>query len=207
MFDRGIIMNEYIKYVDFTTIPEEVLMTPQQIIDAPYYAHNEKFEAMRHPFAKANYFRKRVNPELKEWLLTTFTDKLGVFSAAYIIFNAHMAPHKDIRNMTYNYVIDAGGDDIVTSVYSGNLRDKNLDVWNSIRTDVENLKDHTEIELLESLIIEPKRWCSLRTDMLHSVYGTQVRPRIILSVVPESAVPVPNDPLLAENIKSWFDGW
>jgi hypothetical protein len=202
-------MNEYIKYVDFPSIPNEILLEPHQIIDAPYYAHNEKFEAMRHPFAKENYFRKRVNPELKEWLLNTFTDKLGVFSSAYIIFNAHMAPHKDVRNMTYNYVIDAGGDDIATSIYKGNVvnKEKSFDTWNSVRTDFENLQENEDVVLLESLVIEPKRWCSLRTDMLHSVYGTQVRPRIILSVVPESAVPVPKDPVLAENIKSWFNGW
>jgi hypothetical protein len=199
-------MNKYLKYEDFPPIPEEILMTPQQIIDAPYFGHNEKFEALRHPFAKANYFRKQVNPELKEWLLKTFPFR---FASMFVIFNARMPPHKDIRNMTYNYIIDAGGDDIATSVWSGNIVrvDAKADAWHSIRADYEDKQENEEVVLLESMVIQPKRWCSLRTDMLHSVDGTQVRPRIILSVVPESEVPIPKDPILAEDIKSWFEIW
>ena len=201
-------MNQYIKYVDFPTVPEEILLTPQQIIDAPYFGYKPEFEEMRGETARKNYFRKRVNPELKEWLLKTFTS-IGPFTAGYLIMNSIIGPHKDLRDLTYNYVIDTGGDDMVTTVWSGNMKGVNdeLDHWHNVRVDSLNNQEKIERGYLESLIVEPKKWCSLRSGMLHSVLGTQVRPRILLSVIPLSEVKMTTNPVLAEAVKHAYSEW
>ena len=201
-------MNQYIKYEDFPSIPEEILLTPQQIIDAPYFGYKPEFEEMRGERARKTYFRKRVNPELKEWLLKTFVS-IGEFTAGYLIINEMIGPHKDLRDLTYNYVIDAGGDDIVTTVWSGNMKgvSEELDHWHSIRTDYKPNQQKIERNFLESLIVEPKKWCSLRSGMLHSVTGNQVRPRIILSVIPLSEVHMTTDPRLSEAVKHAYEEW
>jgi hypothetical protein len=163
---------------------------------------------MRGERARKTYFRKRVNPELKEWLLKTFVS-IGEFTAGYLIINEMIGPHKDLRDLTYNYVIDAGGDDIVTTVWSGNMKgvSEELDHWHSIRTDYKPNQQKIERNFLESLIVEPKKWCSLRSGMLHSVTGNQVRPRIILSVIPLSEVHMTTDPRLSEAVKHAYEEW
>jgi len=201
-------MNQYIKYENLPSIPEEILLTPQQIIDAPYFGYKPEFEEMRGERARKTYFRKRVNIELKEWLLTTFSS-IGPFTAGYLIINEMIGPHKDLRDLTYNYIIDAGGDDIVTTIWSGNMMgvSEELDHWHSIRNDYQPNQQKIERVFLESLTIEPKKWCSLRSGMLHSVTGTQVRPRIILSVIPLAGVHMTTDPRLAEAVKHAYEEW
>lgn len=197
----------YFSYLDFPQIPEEVLPTPQQVIDAPYWSNGEKFESMRHPWAKEHYHRKRVSPELKEWLVENLPIE-GKWAAMFCIFNTLMKPHRDIRDETYNFILDPGGE-IRTEWYNKQEEGQTLSTWDSIRPDTsdETFVPVDDIITLESVLVEPKRWHRLKTDIVHGTKGPQTGPRIILSVITMDMVQTPNHPLLAEAIDNWFREW
>lgn len=197
----------YFSYLDdIPNIPEDVLPAIDDIISAPHWSNGEKFESMRHPRARADYHRKKVNPELKEWLLTNLPFKN--FAAGINVFNTLMNPHRDIRNETYNFIITTGGK-IYTEWYNKQLEEKALATWDSIRPDTTNdiFDSAEEIKTLESVIIEEKKWHRIKTDLVHGTKGDMIGPRIILSVITNEMVPTPKHPVLAEAINNWFKEW
>lgn len=65
--------------------------------------------------------------------------------------NGQQGPHRDAgRTWALNYYFSLGGDSVITKWYDD---DKNM---------------------LESVYIEPFRWCLLRVDRLHSVQGIRI---------------------------------
>jgi hypothetical protein len=198
-------MNKYIKYMDeFPSIPDEILPTNQQIIDSPYFGNHESVEKIRHPFSLKHYSARKVNRELKEWLLDTFKWE---FAGGFNIFNANMQPHKDLRDYTYNYILDTGGEDIYTNVFSGEVNREKVTEWHKVRGG-DNIEEPEELILLESVKIESHRWHYLRTDLNHSVTGTHTHPRIILSVIPVEVMAVNNKIATDWYIENWQkDNW
>ena len=199
----------YFSYLDhFPQIPDEVLPTPQQVIDAEYWSNGEKFESMRHPGAVDHYFRKRVNPELKEWMLANL--KLDSrYAAMFCIFNRLMFPHRDIRDETYNFILTTGGE-VRTEWYNKQVEETVMGTWDSIRDDTsqDTFVSADQIVTLESVLIQPKRWHRLKTDIPHGTSGPHSSPRIILSVITENMVQIPkNHPLLTEAVENWFKEW
>lgn len=198
----------YFSYLDdFPIIPEEVIPTPQQVIDAKYWSNGEKFESMRHPGAVEHYHRKKVNPELKEWLLENLKID-GRWAAMFCIFNKLMIPHRDIRDETYNWILTTGGT-VRTEWYNKQENTDVLTTWDSIRPDTsqDSFVDLNKISTLESVLIEPKRWHRIKTDIPHGTTGDHNSPRIILSVITDDMVKTPNHPLLAEAVENWFKEW
>lgn len=197
----------YFSYLDFPQIPDDVLPTSQEVIDYPYWSNGEKFESMRHPWAKEYYHRKRVSPKLKQWLLDNLKID-GPWAAMFCIFNTVMRPHRDIRDETYNFILDPGGE-IRTEWYNKQEDSPTLAVWDSIRPDTttDTFVPVNDIITLESVLVEPKRWHRLKTDLIHGTNGPQTGPRIILSVITLDMVQTPNHPLLAEAIDNWFNTW
>ncbi len=198
-------MNEYIKYMDeFPSIPSDLIPTIEQITNSQYFGNHESVEKLRHPFAIKYYSTRKVNQSLKEWLLENFKFD---FVAMFIIFNANMDPHKDLRNYTYNYIIDTGGDNIHTNVFSGEVGRKKVEKWHEVRGEASN-NAASELTLLESVCLESMRWHYLRTDLNHSVTGDHVRPRVILSVIPVSAMMSNNKVATDWFIEHWQkDNW
>lgn len=201
-------MTKYFEYRDdIPPVPKELLPTPQQIIDAPYFGYPEEFEAKRPGGARQSYFRKQLSPELKEWVLSQEQFKGESVSAAFIIFNTLMTPHRDVRNETYNFVVDSGGD-VYTEFYSKQLENDMLKNWDKMRPDFDESTFTTnidEIETLESRLIDTNRWHRLQTEFIHGTTGTLSRSRIILSVVKESSVKVSPNPTIDKILRGWFD--
>lgn len=197
----------YFSYLDFPQIPEELLPTSQEVIDYPYWSNGEKFESMRHPWAREFYHRKKVSRELKQWLVENIKIE-GKWAVMFCIFNTLMKPHRDIRDETCNFILDPGGV-IRTEWYNKQEDGPKLATWDSIRPD--SAKDlfvpMEEIVTLESVLIEPRRWHRIKTDLVHGTNGPQTGPRIILSLITLEMVRIPKDPLLAEAIYSWFEEW
>jgi len=197
----------YFSYLDnLPQVPVDVLPSPQEIIDAPHWSNGEKFESMRHPWAREYYHRKKVTPILKEWLLQNLP--FNKFAAGFNIFNTLMNPHRDVRDETYNYILTTGGE-VYTEWYNKQIDGQTLATWDSIRPDTSNeiFDKPDEIKTLESVLIEEKRWHRLKTDLVHGTIGDMSGPRIILSVITSDMVPTPKNPLLAEAIEKWFKEW
>lgn len=198
----------YFTYLDdFPNIPNDILPSVEEVVAAPHWSNGEKFESMRHPWAKANYHRKKVSPQLKEWLLKNMPFECR-FAAGFNVFNTLMKPHRDIRDETYNFILDAGGE-IYTEWYNKQEEGQSLLTWDSIRNDTNDgiFVKPTDIITLGSVLIEPLRWHKIKTDAVHGTKGTQTHPRIILSVITQDMIKTPSNPTLAEAINNWFSEW
>jgi hypothetical protein len=149
----------FIDYIDLPTIPVELLEHPSDIIskgsipighpDKPGFIINPNFSIQR----------KLINKPLKEWLYSVFNYKVTV---QYLLLNSNSSIHKDpkTRPQAYNYVIDTGGPNVVTTVY-----------------------DEDRSTVLKSLTVPAKTWYCLDTGRYHGVTGIEENTwRILLSI-------------------------
>lgn len=199
--------NYYFSYLDFPNIPNDLLPSPQEVIDYPYWSNGEKFESIRHPWAKENYHRKKLSKELKNWLCNNILPNEDL-AACWVVFNSTMQPHRDVRDETYNYILQTGGT-IFTEWYNKQQNNTRLATWDSIRPDTSHDKfdDADKIITLESVLIDAKKWHRIKTDVVHGTKGTMTCPRIILSVITSKMVQAPSNPVLKEAIENWFKEW
>lgn len=148
---------KYIKYVNIPTVPEELLDSVEHIID-------QKPEVMLvREFGTFQY--KTVNSLLDQWVHDTF--KINCYAKYQIIF-AGIPIHKDNpafpgdRRIAFNYLLDLGGNNVVTTVY-----------------------DEDKTTVLQSEVIPLKTWHSLVVERYHGVDGiSSTNPRVALTVTP-----------------------
>jgi len=147
-----------IKFLDLPPVPEELIEPIDVIINKPFRATSAGLDNR----AKGVFQRRDVSPELHNYLQTLFDFKI---KANYQILYLGTRLHKDIgRDIAYNYLIDLGGDNIVTSVFDGWQDDK---------------------KLLQSEILPLKKWHSLNVSNYHQVDGLiEGVPRVAISVNP-----------------------
>jgi hypothetical protein len=92
------------------------------------------------------------------------------------------AVHSDIKRMcSLNYIVDTGGDNVVTSWYQGvgkPLRRKMKSGGN--QTD-DGAVYYNDIELLDSVVTQKDKWYLMCTDVLHDVDNI-TRPRKSISL-------------------------
>jgi hypothetical protein len=149
----------FIDYIDLPKIPVELLEHPSDIIsrgsipignpDKPGFIINPNFPIQR----------KLINKPLKEWLYSVFNYQVTV---QYLLLNSNSSIHKDpkTRPQAYNYVIDTGGPNVVTTVY-----------------------DEDKSTVLKSLTVPAKTWYCLDTGRYHGVTGIEENTwRILLSI-------------------------
>ena len=110
-----------------------------------------------------------------------------------------------MRTSAYNYVIDAGGEDIKTTVWQGELSKEEYESYTGYNERI-TLGDNNLIEL-QSMVIEPFRWHKLRTDLMHSVNGNYIRPRVMISVTPMEYLSFPKHPETLKKFKVWMETW
>lgn len=109
-------------------------------------------------FAKKNFTDYKIFDATSQ--LKGFTKPLFPFEhvTRVQILTYHIPIHKDVnRKQAYNYVIDTGGSNVLTNFYNDNL------------------------QLIESICIEPQRWHRLDTQVYHSVSNLTAM-RIALTV-------------------------
>lgn len=197
----------YLEYVNYPTVPDNLLLEPKTILDLPNFIYAGDAEKHRPEFAKKHYFIKRVSPELKEWLINTFPFQI---TAYYFIFGELMKPHTDFRKTTYNYVIDEGGDDIYTESYNREFIEGDLVRWGELRKDAgleSNWNKDDPLITLTSERAKIKTWMKLNATVPHGTIGKITRPRIILSVIPHTDIPIPVNSGFRETIHHWRDSW
>jgi len=147
---------KYIEYLDLPKIPEHLLESIQDIIIKP--PKNFSSISTDYPYFKTRY----INDDLQTWLQSIFDFKVN---AQYQLIYNGLPVHIDKNNRVtaYNYLLDAGGDNVKTSIYDSSYK------------------------VLQSERIELKRWHRINTSILHGVSGIQpnnVRVSISLDVRP-----------------------
>jgi hypothetical protein len=142
----------YIEYLDLPSIPEHLIESIQDIINKP----PKDFSNVSSEYA---YFKTRyVNDDLKSWLQTIFDSE--IYPQYQLVYNG-LPIHIDKGNriVAYNYLLDAGGDNVRTAVYDDKYK------------------------LLQIEKIELKRWHRINTSMLHGVHGIQSnKVRVAISI-------------------------
>jgi hypothetical protein len=103
---------------------------------------------------------------LVQWLKTIFDFE---FTAEYLWLSSWSKKHTDLgRTMAYNYLLDAGGENITTNFYAPN----------------------NEEEIVKSIVIPLRKWHVLNVSMPHVVVAGGPSPlgiRYMLSVTPKHA--------------------
>jgi len=142
----------YIEYINLPTVPEYLIEPLQDIINKP----PKNFSNVSSEYA---YFKTRhVNDDLKLWLQSLFDFEIyPQYQLVYDGLPIHI--DKGNRIFAYNYLLDAGGDNVETAVYD---------------------KTH---KLLQSEKLELKRWHCINTGMPHTVHGINTdKVRIAISI-------------------------
>ena len=141
---------KYIEYLDLPQVPEHLLETPLEIWNKP---------ANINPNYKNSYTTRRCTPELLEWVQSIFPFRV---SAQYQMFGSQHPVHKDIgRKIAYNYLLDLGGEDVATVVFS--------DSFIELQREILPLKKWHKIEVSYYHVAHPKpnqRRCSLSVTPL-----------------------------------------
>lgn len=149
----------YINYVDFPPVPENLLLSPEEILALPRIPS----------VTNKDFFQLRpANDDLINWCWENITGVPFKFRAQYQIIGYGIPIHRDQalpngepRTLAFNYLLDCGGSNVATRIHDD---------------------DYT---IVETEIIKPLRWHSIKVDMLHSVVGlVPGRFRIALSLAP-----------------------
>ncbi len=133
----------YINYLDFPSPPAELLESVETILGG------EK----KIVYIKDFFQLRAASDDLIKWCNDNIKDVPFLFRAQYRIFGHGIPIHRDRAlngksiPLTFNYLLDCGGSDVSTTIYDDQGR------------------------ILETQIIKPLRWHSIKVDMLHGLHG------------------------------------
>lgn len=146
------------QYVDhLPPIPEQLTKTPADYDPSQIGKKDNAY----------NYTRWSASTDLKNWLQQNICADLSI--AGVQIITGNVALHRDKRRWALNYLLDTGGQNVITS-------------WHRIPgvPDVDPLNPETAAralsattEILESLQVELHRWHLISTEVLHQVTGVE----------------------------------
>jgi len=124
-----------IEYLNLPSIPDDLIESIGSIISKT-----------NHTFHSKNYILHSTSNELNDYLKTIFNFK---FVSHYQIIKSEIPIHIDINDRTtaYNYLLAAGGNNVVTAIYDSNYC------------------------VIQSEQIQLKRWHQINTGKLHGVHG------------------------------------
>jgi len=155
---------KYFEYVDFKSIPDELIESFNQIINKPTQSALKKDYPLKYyPWLVI----KPVKDDLKQFLESLFP--FEVFISYQLVYNG-LTIHKDTHRLYhYLYLIELGGDEVYTNFYN----DQKI--------------------LIESTIFPLKQWVKLDAQTFHNVTGipnNNVRAAVV--VTPKSCLITPN---------------
>ena len=151
---------KYITPVDFPVIPSNLLDSVDDIVNQysriPFVDVTKKTFSIDEDAVPWDFKRYELNPDLNNWLKSNIPFALH---GQYQIIRTDMPIHKDRTIFAYNYLISAGGSNVVT-----NMHDDNRDI-------------------VESICMPEFKWYRLNTLRFHSVTGVEPnQPRIAISL-------------------------
>jgi hypothetical protein len=149
----------YINYLNLPSIPDDILESIEDINNRPLPIMRDRPRAV--PFLENNMYNlKDVNRKTWDYLQSIFPFS---FFCRYQYIHHQMPIHVDIKDRRFaiNYLLDTGGPNVTTSIYDNG----------------------TDLNLIESVCIEPFRWHSIKTDEWHGVSNlTPESKRLAISV-------------------------
>jgi hypothetical protein len=149
------------KKVDIPSVPEHLIRSLEQIRELdPVVMYQKDGSTYEVDWYKVY----TCDQQLTDWVVEHFPVEVELVE--YIISTQAIDLHVDLgRNTAYNYVLDTGGDNIVTEFYSADRS-----------------------QLIDSIEYTTNAWYVLNVGLPHQVKTPQSRPRIIISVTPSSGV-------------------
>lgn len=137
----------FIEYLNIPPVPEELIDPISEIIEQDPLAVNGVAGGL------AAFQIRGCKPELNDWCRQNIP--LPVTGAMYQIIYPGLPIHIDSYTRTnINYVIFAGGPNVVTTVYDA--------------TDY-----RVELNPLQSVRIEERRWHKIKVDQMHGISGIE----------------------------------
>ena len=128
---------DYIKYVNWPQIPDFILNN---------ISLNDSDYKIKSNYSTFNWSESN-NKELNTWAKQTISEYLYF---AFTLIKGDLMLHKDPMYLKLNYVINTGGEKVVTKFWDDNKKD-----------------------LLAEYAIEPHRWHIFKSDTFHSVHGIE----------------------------------
>lgn len=153
-------MNNFYEYIDFPKVPKELIEAPEVIFKKPPITLKIQLDSPNDP-AKRKHWPVAVSDQLLAWLKDNIIKEECYIW--YAVSSTALADHQDHRQYCYNYIIETGGDDVLTY---GKIDENNTE-W---------------------VKFEPKRWIKLNNHITHGTVGKfENGPRIILQISPKEA--------------------
>lgn len=145
-------MNNFYQELAWPIIPNEYNIAEERIL--------ENICTPAHPVPDYLYYRQyKLNDNTFEQMMQPLFDFDIHSRVFYQIVKKGISTHKDVgRKIIYNYLIDAGGDDVYTNFYAD---DKTTDLF--------------------SVKIPTHTWHKMDVSFYHNVIGIE-RPRIAISI-------------------------
>ena len=126
-------------------------------------------------FRDGSYARWAATPSLLEWLEKNISNQVNI--AGVQIITRDVPSHCDKRKWALNYIIDTGGDNVVTSFQQ--IVGEDLVQPPATRT----TRIDKPFNSLCSVVLKQNRWHLLNTNILHSVAGiTGVRTAVTIGL-------------------------
>jgi hypothetical protein len=158
------------KYLDLLPpIPEELLVDP--IPD--YKPDNIGYKDGGTNWYDATYTRWGTTPKLVGWLQSNISNSVDIAGIQIMSWATHVPagkrkvnPHCDKRRWALNYVYEIGGPNVTTTLY----RERGHDL---IRQSGCRLTHFDALVPIESVVVEPRRWHILNTNVLHGVTNVE----------------------------------
>lgn len=132
--------SRYIQYIHLPTIPQDIVA--EAVSNIPLHLNNSI------PSINDTYYWSDFdNRQLDSWCKSNICQDIYF---AFQLITGNLSLHKDnITKTKFNYLIQTGGDSVITTFYNNNK------------------------EIIESYSIEINRWHIIKVDTYHSVSNVQ----------------------------------
>lgn len=157
------------QYLDLLPqIPEELLQDP-----IPHYGPDNIGYTDGGSNYEATYTRWGINQALTEWLRDNIINNVAIAGIQIMSWGNEVPPgrrkvnpHCDKRKWALNYIYETGGDAVTTSFYCERGH-------KTIRAPGTRLQDFSKLDKIDSIVLEPRRWHVLNTNVLHGVTNVE----------------------------------
>jgi hypothetical protein len=190
----------YYRELDYPQMPEQLItaaldLLPDLEVESKSYGHlsninklqnfNKNFQHMslkRHmnidgkKILHAPNLGVDLNAETENWARANIAEEFLHIQISWTPKNRKMSgAHSDAtRNYTMLYLLDTGGDDVITSFY----QEKNQPVQRLNKTFVD---DYDNLIKLAEIKVKPRTWTILNSTILHGVENIQ-HPRVAIQI-------------------------
>ena len=147
--------------VDIPSIPPELILTIEQaqMLD-PVILYKEDGSVYQ-----VDWYRVYTcDQALTDWVIENFPVEVDLVE--YVVSDRAIVMHTDLgRDQAYNYLLDAGGTNIITEFYNSD-----------------------QTQMIDNIEYQTNKWYVLNVGLPHKVSGPQTAPRFLISVTPKSGV-------------------